>query len=174
MSNDRNRIYFVNKKQVSEYEFNAADLKDRGWTYEDSSNTYSEEANAVAEISSTRLLTLPTDSATRKDYPVLSGCIKYFPAAIAGVANISKLGNDKHNPGQELHHSRGKSTDHGDCIIRHLIDTEDLLAAAAKGSDKATQEAILLEVNQMVWRALAYSQRLHEQFGAPMAPAAKL
>lgn len=122
---------------------------------------------AEAEKAEAISLTLPTDSATRKDYPIFSGCLKYFPAAMAGVSNISKIGNDKHNPGQELHHARSKSADHGDCILRHLIDTEDLLAA------NADKEAILREVNQMVWRALAYSQILHEKYGAPMAPAAK-
>jgi hypothetical protein len=119
------------------------------------------------------LLTLPTDSKVRKDYPLLSGCLKYFPAAIAGVANVSKIGNDKHNPNQELHHARGKSMDHGDCIIRHLMDTEDLLAALNRG-DNISKEQILLEVNQLTWRVLAYSQQLHEKFGAPLAPAAKL
>lgn len=120
-----------------------------------------------------RLLTLPTDSLTRKEYPILSGCVKYFPAALAGVSNISKLGNDKHNPGEELHHARSKSMDHGDCIIRHLMDIEDLLAAEARGDKKATSEIILLEASQMVWRSLAYAQRLHELYGAPMAPSAK-
>jgi hypothetical protein len=120
----------------------------------------------------TRLLTLPIDSKERKDYPILSGCIKYFPAALAGIARISKLGNDKHNPGQPIHHARSKSTDHGDCIIRHLIDTEDLLAAKYRGQE-VTNEQILTEVNQLAWRALAYSQELHEKLGAPMAPGAK-
>lgn len=118
-------------------------------------------------------MTLPIDSAERKNYPMLSGCLKYFPAALAGVANTSKLGNDKHNPGQPLHHARGKSMDHGDCIIRHLIDVEDLLAAQARGSDVSLDQ-VLLEVNQLCWRALAYSQELHERFGAPLAPGAKL
>lgn len=123
-----------------------------------------------------RTMTLPTDSKTRKEYPLFSGCIKYFPAALAGVANVSKLGNDKHNPGQALHHARGKSMDHGDCIVRHLMDAEDLLAEfdKCKVGSFTTPEAILLEVNQLVWRALAYSQSLHERFGAPLAPAAKL
>lgn len=127
----------------------------------------------VNTTTATQVLTLPTDSKTRKDYPLLSGCVKYFPAALAGAANISKLGNDKHNPGEKLHHARGKSMDHGDCIIRHLIDTEDLLAALGRGSD-IKKEQILLEANQLVWRALAYSQQLHENFGAPLAPGAKL
>lgn len=121
-------------------------------------------------------MTLPTDSATRKEYPLLSGCLKYFPAALAGVANISKLGNDKHNPGQPMHHARSKSMDHGDCILRHLIDTEDLLADYSRRIEvlsKAETKQILLEASQLAWRALAYSQQLHEQFGAPLAPGAK-
>lgn len=117
--------------------------------------------------------TLPTDSAERKTYPVLSGCIKYFPAAIAGVANISKKGNDKHNPGEPMHHARGKSVDHGDCIVRHLMDTEDLLAAFERNNPDVSIDMILTEVNQLAWRALAYSQMLHERFGAPLAPNAK-
>jgi len=114
----------------------------------------------------TPFMTLPTDSKERKDYPILNGCIRYFPAALAGVALISKKGNDKHNPGQELHHARSKSMDHGDCIMRHLIDVQDLLS-----SNNKTE--ILEEVSQLAWRVLAYSQELHEYFGAPLAPGAK-
>lgn len=120
-----------------------------------------------------RTLTLPTDSAARKEYPMMSGCLNYFPAALAGVAKISKLGNDKHNPGQPLHHARGKSTDHGDCIVRHLTDVQDLLAAKDRGA-VANPEKILEEVSSLAWRALALSQELHEKFGAPLAPGAKV
>lgn len=120
----------------------------------------------------TRLLTLPTDSNERKNVPLLSGCLKYFPAALAGIALISKLGNDKHNPGEPLHHDRSKSMDQGDCILRHLTDVEDLLAARARGDTSISDNNILLEVNQLAWRALAYSQILHEQLGAPLAPGA--
>lgn len=121
-----------------------------------------------------RILTLPTDSLERKNFPLMSGCLKYFPAALAGVARISKLGNDKHNPGQDLHNARGKSMDHGDCIVRHLMDTEDLLKASERGSPDATPEAILMEASQLAWRALAYSQMIHEKYGAPLAPNAKV
>lgn len=117
--------------------------------------------------------TLPIDSQERKNYPLFEGCVRYFPAALAGVSKTSKLGNDKHNPGEEMHHARGKSMDHGDCIIRHLIDVEDLLAAMKRGENKVTPEGILNEVNQMAWRVLAFSQELHEKFGAPLAPGAK-
>ena len=131
------------------------------------------DISKVNTVLVTKLTTLPTDSDERKQYPMLSGCLKYFPAAIAGVSKISKLGNEKHNPGQPLHHARGKSMDHGDCIIRHLTDVEDLLAQHRLGNPNVTQEMILLEVNQMAWRALAYSQMLQESFGAPLAPGAK-
>lgn len=120
------------------------------------------------------LMTLPTDSNERKNYPIFRGVLRYFPAAIAGVAKTSKLGNDKHNPGQELHHARSKSADHGDCIVRHLMDVQDLLAMDERGelTPKGVED-LLTEASSMVWRALAYSQELHEKFGSPLAPGAK-
>jgi hypothetical protein len=130
-------------------------------------------------------LTLSTDSAARKDIPVYSGFVQYFPAAIAGAARHSKRGNDKHNPGQPLHHARGKSTDHEDCIERHLMDISDIEAALKradiyidKGDDSARAVIILTlleEADALVWRAAALSQRLYETYGnAPLAPAAVL
>jgi hypothetical protein len=127
-------------------------------------------------------LTLGTDSSARKDIPVTSGVLKYAPAAIAGVAKISKAGNDKHNPGQPLHHARGKSTDHSDCIVRHTMDVNDILAYIERNLDNVISPAIpqevndlLTEVSQLVWRALMWSQELHEKFGgAPLAPGARL
>lgn len=118
-------------------------------------------------------MTLPIDSAERKSVPMLAGCIRYFPAALAGIAVTSKNGNDKHNPDQPLHHARAKSSDHGDCILRHLMDIQDLMASAERGNVAVTKEMILVEVNQMAWRALALSQQIHEDFGAPLAPGAK-
>lgn len=123
-----------------------------------------------------RRSTLPTDSDERKGVPVYSGVVAYFPAALAGVARISKAGNDKHNPGQPLHHARGKSMDHADCILRHMIDLADLLAEIdrAKPGEAKPVEQALAEVSNLAWRALAYSQQLHEKLGgAPLAPGAK-
>lgn len=128
--------------------------------------------------------TLPADSAERKEYPIYSGVLRYFPAALAGVARHSKLGNDKHNPGEPLHHARGKSMDHEDCILRHLVDLSDLLARRERVSKRVMladtarnralyDEPILAEANALAWRALALAQRLHEQIGgAPLAPGA--
>lgn len=122
--------------------------------------------------------TLTTDSAQRKDIPMYSGCLMYFPAALAGVAMHSKAGNDKHNPGQPLHHSRGKSNDHVECIIRHLVDMGDLQAVIDRNKDEPRYtadevKALLTEANANAWRALALSQELHERYaGAPLAPRA--
>lgn len=104
-----------------------------------------------------------------------------YPAALAGVARISVAGNKKHNPGEPLHHARGKSTDHADCIGRHLMDVNDLLAAHQR-EDKVLNTGtlcklaadILTEVSALCWRALALTQQLHEDYGAPLAPAARL
>lgn len=138
---------------------------------------------ALAQLESDAVqqrMTLPADSAARKNVPVLSGCINYFPAALAGVAKHSKAGNDKHNPGEELHHARGKSSDHGDCIVRHLMDIQDYLAVLdRKHVSTCTPEDVRLrildEANALCWRALALSQELHEEFaGSPLAPGARL
>lgn len=125
--------------------------------------------------------TLPTDSTVRKSYPLYSGVRKYFPAALAGVALHSKLGSDKHNPGEPLHHARDKSMDHEDCIDRHLTDLADLRAELERYDDTqdhvdhdALVAMILTEANALCWRALALSQKLHEDLSeAPLAPAAK-
>lgn len=119
-------------------------------------------------------LTLPTDSDERKNIPLYSGVRAYFPAALAGVAKHSKAGNDKHNPGEPLHHARGTSMDHEDCIDRHLTDLADMLAGLDRPGYQTPHTEILAEVNALCWRALALSQSLHERFGAPLAPGARL
>lgn len=117
---------------------------------------------------------LPFDSEVRKTYPLFSGCKAYFPAALAGVAHHSFISNEKHNKGQPLHHSRGKSNDHQDCIERHNSDLGDLMAALKRG-EAVNIKDILYEANAMAWRALALSQELHEEHaGCPLAPAARL
>lgn len=121
-------------------------------------------------------MTLPTDSAERKKYPLLRGLFNYFPAALARVSRISYEGNEKHNPGQPMHHARLKSTDHGDCILRHTVDLEELKARiGANWPDNVDlREAALDEAACRAWRALAELQELEEKYrGAPLAPAAK-
>src|SRR5690606_13426750 len=63
-----------------------------------------------------------TNSDERKGIPLATGVIDYFPDALVEVARLSKVGNDKHNPGQPLHWARGKSDDHPDCLMRHFVE----------------------------------------------------
>ena len=127
-------------------------------------------------------LTLPIDSNERKGVPMAGGCRDYFPAALAGVARWSKQGNDKHNPGEPLHHARGKSMDHEECIERHSMDLADVLAALDRLPLGVPQEqrdelirAALDEYDARSWRSLAASQEFREKHGlAPLAPGARL
>ena len=89
-------------------------------------------------------MTLPSDSKARKDIPIGTGVLDYFPRALAAVAMLSKAGNDQHNPGQPLHWAKEKSTDHPDCIIRHFIDR-----------GKIDPVSGLLHDVGLAWRALA-------------------
>lgn len=89
---------------------------------------------------------LPQDSASRKQVPMAGGLLDYFPDALAAVAEISYRGNEKHNPGEPLHHARGKSMDHADCIIRHLVER------GARDPEGNRHSAAL------AWRALALLQ----------------
>ena len=61
-------------------------------------------------------------AAARKEWPVTTGCLDYFPNALLAVARCSKIGNDQHNPGEPLHWDKAKSGDHADCLVRHLMD----------------------------------------------------
>jgi len=113
--------------------------------------------------------TLPEKSEDRKDFPLYSGPVKYFPKALAEVAYICKIGNDKHNPGQPLHHARGKSADHADCILRHMIDMEE-----DYGKGVGRDEQGVPQVAYIAWRALALAQEWYEKHdGTPIAPGAK-
>lgn len=93
-----------------------------------------------------RRLLSQLSSAERKKYPMAAGLMDYFPDALAGVANISFLGNEKHNPGEPLHWARGKSMDHADCVQRHLQERGTLDPEGVRHS------------LQLAWRALALAQ----------------
>ena len=67
-------------------------------------------------------MTLPKDAKARKQIPLYSGLIKYFPDALAAVAKLSYEGNEQHNPGTPLHWDRSKSGDELDALMRHLVE----------------------------------------------------
>jgi hypothetical protein len=93
---------------------------------------------------------LSTNTKERKQTPITTGVLDYFPLAMAEVAKCSFQGNEQHNKGEPLHWDKTKSTDHADCIARHLIDrysvdTDGVLHAA-----------------KLAWRALAFLETLLE------------
>ncbi len=87
------------------------------------------------------------DTNTRKETPIATGVLDYFPDALAAVARVSFIGNQQHNPGEPLHWAKEKSTDEADALVRHLlqrgtVDTDGTLHSA-----------------KVAWRALAMLQR---------------
>ena len=95
----------------------------------------------------TRATTLPTGAAERKQYPVASGVLDYFPDAIVAISNLSQRGNDQHNPGQPLHWAREKSGDESDTMLRHFLQRGTMDTDGVRHTVK------------MAWRALAILQK---------------
>jgi hypothetical protein len=98
---------------------------------------------------------LPQEDLVRKAAPMYRGLIGYFPRALFRVAAHSFRSDRKHNPdkpeSEAPHWRRDASSDHLDCIVRHLAemheDPDYHLAAIA-------------------WRALAALQEHEEKKGA--------
>lgn len=88
--------------------------------------------------------TLPTDAKARKALPIFSGVLNYFPNALLEVAHCSKVGNDQHNPGQPLHWAKGKSTDHEDALVRHLLERGTVDTDGVRHSAKVAWRALAL------------------------------
>jgi hypothetical protein len=107
-------------------------------------------------------LLLPVEATERKKFPIGTGVLDYFPAAIAEVSNVSFVGNEQHNPGEPLHWARGKSTDQEDTMMRHYLERGTRDVDGQRHSAK------------MVWRALAILQLELEADGAPIARGSQL
>lgn len=128
-------------------------------------------------------LTLGTDSEARKRVQLVAAFLRYIPAAAVRFALHSKAGNDKHNPGEPIHHARGKSSDHEECIMRHLVDMQDIRAFMERNKSAGREwlpgdeivQMLLSEATAEFWRAGIFLQELCEQYeGAPLAPGARL
>lgn len=85
---------------------------------------------------------LPKSAAARKAIPVFSGFVRYFPKAMAAVAELSRIGNDQHNPGQPLHWAREKSGDELDACMRHLMEAGTIDDDGVRHSTKAAWRAM--------------------------------
>jgi hypothetical protein len=91
----------------------------------------------------------PDGDKQRKSIPIFDGCVMYFPNALAAVAEVSRQGNEQHNPGEPLHWARGKSMDQFNTALRHLIDHKSGERFGADGKRHLAQAA---------WRVLAALQ----------------
>lgn len=102
-----------------------------------------EAPHAQYRVLAVQVPILTTDKQSRKETPMARGLVDYFPRALAAVSHVSFVANEQHNPGQPMHWSKGKSADHADCIMRHLVERgtvdDDTLRHSAK----------------LAWRALA-------------------
>jgi Domain of unknown function (DUF5664) len=99
----------------------------------------------------TRATSLPEDPRLRKNFPIASGVLDYFPDALVAISEISKAGNDQHNPGLPLRWTRSKSGDEADTCIRHFLQR------GTKDSDGMRHTA------KAAWRLLALLQKEIEQ-----------
>ena len=86
---------------------------------------------------------METNKDKRKQIPIYTGLIKYFPKALAEVARVSYIGNQQHHPDKPLHWDRSKSTDELDALTRHLFEAGKIDTDGARHSAK------------ICWRALA-------------------
>ncbi len=91
--------------------------------------------------------TAPTVAQVRKGRPLFSGCLAYFPDALLAVAELSRIGNEQHNPGAPLHWDRTKSSDEADALARHLLEHGTIDTDGVRHSAK------------VAWRALALLQK---------------
>ena len=93
------------------------------------------------------------DEPNRKQMPVFSGVLKYFPDAIREVAKTSWIGNQQHHPNKPLHWDRSKSGDELDALTRHLMEAGEIDIDLVRHSAK------------VAWRALANLQKELEENG---------
>lgn len=110
---------------------------------------------------------LPQGNLERKQAPMARGLLDYFPAALFEVARHSFLNNEKHNPGEPMQHARGKSMDHVDCIVRHVVERGGFDELVIDGVPHRIRHSAAL-----AWRALANLQEEMEAEGAAPARAA--
>ena len=89
-----------------------------------------------------------TKAQERKQMPVYSGVLKYFPDALKEVSKASQAGNNQHHPDKPLHWDKTKSFDNEDALVRHLIDH----------SKEPMDDDGVLHLTKVCWRSLAALQ----------------
>lgn len=108
-------------------------------------------ANATTIVNA--LTPMPGSAQWRKERPLYSGCIAYFPDALMEVAHVSYVGNVQHNGvGTPLRWAKEKSADHLDAAARHMADH----------SKNPVDTDTALHLAKNAWRALAELQTFLE------------
>ena len=87
----------------------------------------------------------------RKEHPVFSGVLKYFPDALMEISKCSLQGQLQHNPDKPLAWDRTKSSDDLDALTRHLLQ-----------AGKMDEDGIL-HSTKVAWRSLANLQKELEE-----------
>ena len=87
----------------------------------------------------------------RKEHPVFSGVLKYFPDALMEVSKCSLQGQLQHNPDKPLAWDRTKSSDDLDALTRHLLQAGEM------------DEDGILHSTKVAWRSLANLQKELEE-----------
>ncbi len=90
---------------------------------------------------------MTTDAQERKNIPIATGFLDYFPLAIAEVARLSKIGSEQHNPGKPLKWDRAASSDESDAMMRHFMERGTIDTDGVPHSVK------------VLWRAAAFAQK---------------
>jgi hypothetical protein len=90
---------------------------------------------------------LPDEAKARKEYPVATGFLDYFPDAVVAVSNVSHRGGVQHHPDKPLHWDRNKSMDEADTMMRHFLQRGTLDTDGVRHTAKAA------------WRLLALLQK---------------
>lgn len=87
-----------------------------------------------------------SEAQQRKEMPIYSGVISYFPEAMKEVARVSFIGNEQHNPGEPLHWAREKSKDQMDAALRHITDYASGIKIDTDGAS---------HLGKAIWRLMA-------------------
>ena len=94
-------------------------------------------------------IALQLEKERRKNTPIYSGVVKYFPLALAEIARCSMAGQSQHNPDKPLAWDRAKSGDELDALMRHLADH----------SENPMDNDGQLHLAKICWRSLAALQK---------------
>ena len=68
------------------------------------------------------MIDLPEDAQERKNVPVWTAFIKYFPHAIVAVAKHAANGSKQHHPNDPPWWDMSKSQDEMDALMRHALE----------------------------------------------------